>query len=269
VSTATAPDPAALEIAAAMRRRNPKADPLTLLPDVHPSRIPRHIAIIMDGNGRWATQRGLPRMLGHRAGAKTVRSIVEQIGRLGVEYLTLYSFSLENWKRPKEEVDALMALYLEYMDAQREEFMRENIRFRQIGLVDGLPQTCIDKRDEITELTRNNTAGTLVLAVNYGSRAEITHAVRTLAERVKRGELNPADIDEIAVAGALHTSGLPDPDLLIRTAGEMRISNFLLWQLSYAELYATPTLWPDFTPEHLNDAIRGYASRNRTYGGLK
>lgn len=269
MDTTLTPDSAALETAAAMRRRNPKADPLALLPDVHPSRIPRHIAIIMDGNGRWATQRGLPRMLGHRAGAKTVRSIVEQIGRLGVEYLTLYSFSLENWKRPKEEVDALMALYLEYMDAQREEFMRENIRFHQIGLTDGLPQACIDKRDEIRELTRNNTAGHLVLAVNYGSRAEITHAVRAIAHRVQRGELAPADIDETTVANELHTSGIPDPDLLIRTAGEMRISNFLLWQLSYAELYATPTLWPDFTPEHLKDAIRSYASRNRTYGGLK
>ncbi|HYC99983.1 MAG TPA: isoprenyl transferase [Phycisphaerales bacterium] len=265
----TTTDPSALEIAAAMRRRNPKADPLTLLPDVHPARIPRHIAIIMDGNGRWATQRGLPRMLGHRAGAKTVRSIVEQIGRLGVEVLTLYSFSLENWKRPKEEVDALMALYLEYMDAQREEFMRENIRFRQIGLTDGLPQACIDKRDEITDLTRNNTAGTLVLAVNYGSRAEITSAVRAIAQRVKGGELAPDGIDESMVTAALHTRGLPDPDLLIRTAGEMRISNFLLWQLSYAELYATPTLWPDFTPEHLNSAVRSYAARNRTYGGLK
>lgn len=268
-TTPHALDSTALAIAAEMKRRNPKADPLALLPDVHPQRIPRHIAIIMDGNGRWASQRGLPRMLGHRAGAKSVRSIVEQIGRLGVECLTLYSFSLENWKRPKEEVDALMALYLEYMDAQREEFMRENIRFRQIGLTDGLPRACIDKRDEITELTKGNTAGTLVLAVNYGSRAEIATAVRAIAQRVQSGELAPSSINEETLAGALDTHGLPDPDLLIRTAGEMRISNFLLWQLSYAEFYATPTLWPDFTPEHLNDAIRSYASRNRTYGGLK
>jgi len=268
VPTTTA-DPAALAIADAMRRRNPKADPLALLPDVHPSRIPRHVAIIMDGNGRWATQRGLPRMLGHRAGAKTVRAIVEQIGRLGVEYLTLYSFSLENWKRPKEEVEALMALYLEYMDAQREEFMRENIRFHQIGQTGGLPQACIDKRDEVAELTKNNTAGHLVLAVNYGSRAEIAGAARLLAERVRRGELEPEQIDEAAVSGSLHTAGIPDPDLLIRTAGEMRISNFLLWQLSYAELYATPTLWPDFTPDDLASAIRAYAARSRTYGGLK
>jgi len=268
-SPSAAADAAAVAIAAEMRRRNPKADPLALLPDVHPARIPRHIAIIMDGNGRWATQRGLPRMLGHRAGAKTVRSIVEQIGRLGVECLTLYSFSLENWKRPKEEVDALMALYLEYMDAQREEFMRENIRFRQIGLTDGLPQACIDKRDEITELTRNNTAGTLVLAVNYGSRAEIAGAVRAIAKRVQNGDLTPEAVSEGTIAEALDTNGLPDPDLLIRTAGEMRISNFLLWQLSYAELYSTPTLWPDFTPEHLSDAVRSYAARSRTYGGLK
>lgn len=269
MTTTFTADPAALEIVAAMKRRNPKADPFTHLPGIHPSRIPRHVAIIMDGNGRWATARGLPRMLGHRAGAKTVRGIVEQIGRLGIECLTLYSFSLENWKRPKEEVDALMALYIEYMDAQREEFMRENIRFRQIGLTDGLPQACIDKRDEVTELTKNNTAGTLVLAVNYGSRAEIVNGVRAVAERVKRGELNPADINEATVADALHTHGLPDPDLLIRTAGQLRVSNFLLWQLSYAELYATPVLWPDFTNEDLHGAIRDYASRNRTYGGLR
>jgi undecaprenyl diphosphate synthase len=261
-------DPAAVEVAAAMRRRNPKADPLKYIPDVHPSRIPRHVAIIMDGNGRWATQRGLPRMLGHRAGAKVVRTIVEQIGNLGIECLTLYSFSLENWKRPKEEVDALMALYLEYMDAQREEFMRENLRFRQIGLTEGLPQACIDKRDEIVELTKNNTAGTLVLAVNYGSRAEIVAATRKLAARVGAGELQPSDITEAAIAGSLDTADLPDPDLLIRTAGQLRISNFLLWQLSYAELYATPTLWPDFTVEDLHAAVRDYASRNRTFGGL-
>jgi undecaprenyl diphosphate synthase len=160
-------------------------------------------------------------------------------------------------------------LYLEYMDAQREEFMRENIRFRQIGLTDGLPRACVDKRDEITELTKNNTAGTLVLAVNYGSRAEIAHAVRGLAQRVKEGSLSPADINEDVIAGALDTYGLPDPDLLIRTAGQLRISNFLLWQLSYAELYATPTLWPDFSIDDLHAAIRDYASRNRTYGGLK
>ncbi|MBY0308558.1 MAG: di-trans,poly-cis-decaprenylcistransferase, partial [Phycisphaerales bacterium] len=211
MTTTSAADVEALEIAAAMRRRNPKAEPLAVLPDVHPSRIPRHIAIIMDGNGRWATQRGLARMLGHRAGAKVVRAIVEHIGRLGVECLTLYSFSLENWKRPKDEVEALMALYLEYMDAQREEFMRENIRFRQIGLTEGLPRACIDKRDEITALTKNNTAGTLVLAVNYGSRAEITAAARALARRAAAGTLGPADITEDALTAELDTAGLPDP----------------------------------------------------------
>lgn len=258
----------ATAILAAMKARNPKADPLGRIPDVHPLKIPRHIAIIMDGNGRWATARNLPRMLGHRAGAKSVRTVVEEIGRLGVEYLTLYSFSLENWKRPKDEVDALMALYLEYMESQRVDLMKENIRLIQIGRREGLPQACLDKRDEIMELTRHNTAGTLVLAVNYGSRAEITDAVRAIAKQVRDGELNPENISEDTITSSLNTAGIPDPDLLIRTAGEMRISNYLLWQISYAEIHVTSTLWPDFGIDNLHAAIRDYASRNRKFGGL-
>lgn len=256
------------QVLAEMVRRNPKVDVANLLSNVPPSRIPRHIAIIMDGNGRWATKRGLPRMAGHRAGAKVVRSVIDHAGRLGTEYITLYSFSLENWKRPKEEVDALMQLYLEYMDAQKPEFMKENIRFVQIGRIDGLPQACVEKRDEVMELTAQNTAGTLVLAVNYGSRDEITQATQRLAERCVRGELRPEQITPEAVAGELDTgrAGVPDPDLLIRTAGEMRLSNYLLWQLSYAELYVTDVLWPDFGPRDLEQAVRSFAGRSRTFG---
>jgi undecaprenyl diphosphate synthase len=254
---------------AQLRARNQHADPLKALPDVDPRRIPRHVAFIMDGNGRWAAGRGLPRMFGHRAGAKAVRELVEESGRLGIEFLTLYSFSLENWKRPKAEVEALMALYMEYMDAQRDEFMRANLRFVQIGRREGLPEECLRRRDEMMALTRDNTAGTLVLAVNYGSRAEITDAVRAIARRVASGELSPEAIDESTIEGALETRGIPDPDLLVRTAGEMRVSNYLLWQISYSELYVTPTLWPDFGPLELHAAVRAYAARERRFGGVK
>lgn len=253
---------------AAMRARNPKARPHLILPDVHPSRIPRHIAVIMDGNGRWASQRNLPRMAGHREGARAVRTVVEEAGYLGVEAVTLYSFSLENWKRPKEEVDALMRLYIEYMTVQREELMRENIRFVQIGRTEGLPPEVIAMRDLVMAETRGNTASTLCLAVNYGSRAEITDAVRAIAAKVQRGEISPDEISECEVSAHLGTASLPDPDLLIRTAGEMRVSNFLLWQISYAELHVTPTLWPEFTAAHLHDAVRDYSRRSRRFGGL-
>jgi undecaprenyl diphosphate synthase len=252
----------------AMQRRNPKSDPVGILGDVPPTRVPRHVAIIMDGNGRWATKRGLPRMAGHRAGAKVVRGVIDHAGRLGTEFITLYSFSLENWKRPKDEVDALMHLYLEYMDAQKPEFMKENIRFVQIGRTEGLPAACVAKRDEVMELTANNKAGTLVLAVNYGSRDEITQAAQRLAARCVKGELVATDITADDLAGELDTGrqGIPDPDLLIRTAGEMRLSNYLLWQLSYSELYVTEVLWPDFGPEDLEKAVRAFAGRSRTFG---
>lgn len=254
---------------AEMRARNPKARPNEILPDVCPTRIPRHVAIIMDGNGRWAAGRGLPRMLGHRAGAKAVREVVEEAGFLGIEVVTLYSFSLENWKRPREEVEALMALYLEYMQGQREEMMRENIRFRQIGRTEGLPPAVVAMRDAVVEETSRNTGCTLCLAVNYGSRAEITDAVRALAGRVARGEISPGEIDEAMIDASLGTAGLPDPDLLVRTAGELRVSNFLLWQISYAELFVTPTLWPEFGAGHLHEAVRSYAQRSRRFGGLE
>jgi undecaprenyl diphosphate synthase len=251
-----------------LRRRHPKADPLGRLPDVHPERLPRHVAIIMDGNGRWAQQRGFPRVFGHRNGAAAVRTIIEETAALGIDVLTLYSFSLENWKRPSDEVQSLMDLYSLYLDGERERLVRENVRFVQIGRRDGLPSPVIDAVDRLMEATAKNTGPTLCLAVNYGARAEIVDAVRAIAERVAAGELSPAAIDEATISANLYTHGLPDPDLLIRTAGEMRISNYLLWQISYAELYVTPTLWPDFGVAEFHAAIRDYAGRKRRFGGL-
>jgi undecaprenyl diphosphate synthase len=263
-----AADPQALQIVDSMRRRNPKADPLGCLPDVHPSRIPRHVAIIMDGNGRWAKGQGLHRGAGHRAGAEVVRTIMEECGRLGIEVLTLYSFSMENWKRPAEEVSALMQLYMQYLEAELQKFMEENIRFRQIGRREGLAPEVLAAADRMTEATKDNTAATLCLAVNYGSRAEIVDAVRDIAKRVQAGELEPDQITSETVHEHLYTAGLPDPDLLIRTAGEMRVSNYLLWQISYAELHVTQTLWPDFGIADLHAAVRDYAKRTRKFGGL-
>ncbi|GAB4551665.1 MAG: isoprenyl transferase [Phycisphaerales bacterium] len=253
---------------ASMRTRYPGADPTALLPDVDPRRIPRHIAIIMDGNGRWAAERDLPRMFGHRNGAVSVRTALKTVSTLGVECLTLYSFSMENWKRPADEVEQLMQLYLTYMDGERESLVRQNIRFRQIGRREGLPDAALEALDKTLEATRRCTGPTLCLAVNYGSRDEILHATRRLAQRVRAGSIDPMDIDEDVFDSELFTRGLPEPDLLIRTAGERRLSNFLLWQLSYAELYVTPTLWPDFGRDDMLDAVRDYASRERRFGGL-
>lgn len=261
-------DPELAAIIESMRRRSPEADPIGHLPDVHPARIPRHIAIIMDGNGRWAQQRGFPRIFGHRNGAAVVRTVVEECGRLGVECLTLYSFSLENWKRPTDEIEALMSLYTTYLDGEADEIRRKNIRFVQIGRREGLPAQVLDASDRLVELTRQNTGPTLCLAVNYGARAEIVDAVRRIAERVRVGQLAPEQIDEQTIASNLYTAGLPDPDLLIRTAGELRVSNYLLWQISYAELHVTDVLWPDFGVGDLHTAIRDFARRSRRFGGL-
>jgi undecaprenyl diphosphate synthase len=252
-----------------MQARNPKADPVGRLPDVHPARIPRHIAIIMDGNGRWAKQRGFPRVFGHRSGAAAVRGIIEECGKLGVEVLTLYSFSSENWKRPAEEISALMQLYTSYIEGELERMQQENIRFLQIGRRDGLAPDVLEAADRLMEATKQNTGATLCLAVNYGARGEIVDAVRRIAERVKAGELSPSAITDQTIHDHLYTAGLPDPDLLIRTAGEMRVSNYLLWQISYAELHVTDVLWPDFGVGELHAAIRDYASRTRRFGGLE
>ncbi len=267
-STTLATDPDAARVVERMRLRSPHADPLAFLPDVHPAKIPRHIAIIMDGNGRWANQRGLPRVMGHRAGAAAVRPIIEQCGRLGVEVLTLYSFSIENWKRPSDEISALMQLYVQYLEKELLEFMKENIRFVQIGRREGLAPEVLAAADRMAEATRGNTGATLCLAVNYGARTEIVDAVRAIARRAVAGEIAPDQISDQTIHDHLYTAGLPDPDLLIRTAGEMRVSNYLLWQISYAELHVTDVLWPDFGVSQLHAAIRDFAKRTRKFGGL-
>jgi undecaprenyl diphosphate synthase len=268
-SSVFANDPVAREIAARMRARNPKAIPLEYIPDVHPGKIPRHIAFIMDGNGRWAKSRGFPRIFGHYNGARAVREVLTACGDIGVEYVTLYSFSMENWKRPEDEVRGLMELCVKYLGGEREEFCREGIRVRILGSREGLPAEVCRAMDEVEAATANCRAATLCLAINYGSRAEIVGAARTLAARVQRGEITPGQIDESMFEGSLLTAGIPDPDLLVRTAGEMRISNYLLWQISYSELLVTDKLWPDFGREALFDAVREFSRRSRRFGGLE
>jgi undecaprenyl diphosphate synthase len=236
--------------------------------EVPPQRRPRHVAVIMDGNGRWALERNQPRIAGHRAGAKAVRDIVIECDRLGVRYLTLYSFSIENWKRPAEEVRALMELYLEYLVKERDELIEKNIRFLQLGRREGLPESVLDQVDKTVALSSHCTGLTLCLALNYSSRTEITDAMRAIAADVRAGRLEPGDIGEDTISDHLYTAGLPDPDLLIRTAGELRVSNYLLWQISYAEIHVTGVYWPDFVVADLHAALRDYASRCRRFGGV-
>lgn len=233
-----------------------------------PARLPDHVAIIMDGNGRWAERRDLPRVEGHRKGVKAVRSTIEECCRLGVGQLTLYCLSSENWKRPKLELDFLMALLQQYLIQERAEIMEQNIRFTMIGRRDGLTPEVLHELDENIRLSADNTGMVLCLAINYGARIEIVDAVRKLASEAKAGKLDPDKIDEAAISDALYTSGMSDPDLLIRTAGEMRVSNFLLWQISYAELWVTEKCWPDFDRATLHRALRDYAGRERRFGGL-
>lgn len=233
------------------------------------ARLPRHVAVIMDGNGRWAQQRGLPRVEGHRRGVQSVRSTIEECCRLGIEQLTLYCLSTENWKRPQAEIDFLMTLLREYLILERAEIMEQNIRFTVIGRREQLPDHVLAEMDENIRVSSTNTGMVLCLAINYSGRTELVDAVRTIADRAKRGELQPADIDEDTISGALYTRGMPDPDLLIRTAGEMRVSNFLLWQISYAELWVTAKCWPDFDEATLREALRDYGQRERRFGGLK
>jgi len=234
-----------------------------------PEQLPRHIAIIMDGNGRWARRHHLPRIRGHAEGAAAVRAIITHCARLQIEVLTLYSFSTENWRRPKEEIDALMDLYVEYLVKERETIMENQVRLMQIGKREPLPERVLRELDTTERMSQDNTGLRLCLAINYGGRDEIVEAVRRIASKVRDGRLEPADIDANCVSQHLYTAGLPDPDLLIRTAGEMRISNFLLWQISYTELYVTEKLWPEFAPEDLNDAIRAYAARDRRFGAVR
>ncbi|HZT79521.1 MAG TPA: isoprenyl transferase [Gemmataceae bacterium] len=234
-----------------------------------PARLPRHVAIIMDGNGRWAAQRGLPRIEGHRRGTRAVRAVVEECCRLGVRQLTLYCFSSENWKRPALELELLMQLLQHYLVEERAEIREQNIRFTVIGRRDGLPAPVLREMDETIRQSASNTGMVLCLAINYGGRTELVDAARALARQARNGTLDPEQIDEDAVSNALYTAGMPDPDLLIRTAGEMRVSNFLLWQISYAELWVTERCWPDFDAATLHQALRDYAGRERRFGGLK
>jgi undecaprenyl diphosphate synthase len=234
-----------------------------------PHRMPEHVAIIMDGNGRWARQRGLPRIEGHRRGVQSVRSTVEECCRLGVRQLTLYCLSVENWKRPQLELEFLMELLKHYLVEERTEIMEQNIRFTTIGRRSDMPAEVLYEMDESIRLSRHNSGMVLCLAINYGGRTELVDAVRDIADQVRRGKLRPDQIDETTISDALYTAGMPDPDLLIRTAGEMRVSNFLLWQISYSELWVTEQCWPDFDTACLHQAFRDYALRERRFGGLK
>lgn len=232
-------------------------------------RLPAHIAIIMDGNGRWARQQGQERIEGHRRGAESVRKTVETCCQLGIEQLTLYCFSSENWKRPEHELTFLMALLEQYLIEERAEIMDQNIRFSTIGRRDGLSENVLREIDESVRLSQDNTGMRLCLAINYGGRLEMIDACRDLAEQVKAGTLQPDEIEEAHINEALYTAGMPDPDLLIRTAGEMRVSNFLLWQISYAELWVTERCWPEFDRETLLQALHDFAKRERRFGALK
>jgi undecaprenyl diphosphate synthase len=222
----------------------------------------------MDGNGRWATARGLPRVAGHREGVKAVREIVRAAGRLGLRYLTLYAFSTENWSRPEDEVSTLMRLLEESIYAELPMLMDNGVRLRVIGRPEGVPAPVRRGIEHVVRETRNNSRLTLVMAFNYGGRDELLDAVRSLAARARAGELEPAAITEADVRAALYTADLPDPDLLIRTSGEMRVSNFLLWQIAYTELWITPTLWPDFGPADLYRAVADFQGRSRRFGGV-
>ena len=230
--------------------------------------LPRHVAVIMDGNGRWAKARHLPRIEGHRRGADAAREIIRTAGEVGIRYLTLYAFSAENWNRPKDEVDALMKYLIHYLRTETPELNKNNVRLEVIGQIWRLPENVQEHlKKSITTLSKNNGL-TLIMALSYGSRIEIVDAARQIAEKVKSGKIEPADITEKVISDHLWTRNFPDPDLLIRTSGEMRVSNFLLWQISYAELVITPTLWPDFRKPQFFAALEEYAKRHRRFGGV-
>ncbi|QVL33431.1 isoprenyl transferase [Telmatocola sphagniphila] len=235
---------------------------------LNPDRMPKSLAIVMDGNGRWALERGKERIEGHLRGVEVVRHIVTECCELGLDQLTLYCFSSENWKRPRRELEFLMALLKQYLIDERELILNQNIKFRMIGRRQGLSAEVLQELDETTRISSENTGLTLAMAINYGARGEILDAVQSLARRIKSGELDPDQIDEQAIANSLYTAGMPDPDLLIRTAGEYRISNYLLWQISYSEFWFTHTCWPDFDVPLLHQAFRDFAARERRFGGL-
>ena len=228
--------------------------------------LPAHVAIIMDGNGRWAKERSLPRVEGHRRGAESVRSVLRTAARLGVKYLTLYAFSVENWKRPQDEVDTLMKYLARYLKSEQREMNDNNVKLQAIGQTSRLPKFVRDQLEATRESLSQNTGTTLTLALSYGGRTELVDAVRGIAEKARDGEIDPAKISEQTISGHLYTSDMPDPDLLIRTSGEMCVSNFLLWQISYAELVVTDRLWPDFGEPEFCAAMEEFAGRNRRFG---
>ena len=240
----------------------------TLLDALDLGRLPRHVAVIMDGNGRWARQRRLPRVEGHRAGIVSVRATVETAARLELTALTLYAFSTENWKRPHFEVATLMALLKEYLRRELKTLLDNDIVFRVVGRMDGLDSSVQRELEHALAATVHGKGMIFNIALNYSGRAELADAMRALAKKVKAGVLCPEDIDEAAIESELYTAGLPDPDLLIRTSGEMRISNYLLWQIAYAEIYVTPVLWPDFRAGHFLEALAEFQKRERRYGGV-
>ena len=247
----------------------PTPDEAELAAQYDPAAAPRHVAIIMDGNGRWAHQRGLPRVAGHRAGAESVRAVIEACPPLGVRYLTLYTFSVENWKRPEREVSALMGLIERNLRQEGEELHALGAKVGAIGRLEQLPASLRQVLADIGRLTEKNDRIQVNLALNYGGRAEVVDACRALARQVAAGELAPEAIDEAAIAAHLYAPEVPDPDLMIRTAGEMRTSNYLLWEAAYTELYVTPVLWPDFRRPHLLAALAAYQGRERRFGGLR
>jgi len=234
-----------------------------------PARLPKHIAIIMDGNGRWARAKGLPRIEGHRRGVKSVKLVVEECARIGIEQLTLYCLSSENWKRPQMELNLLMHLLEQYVIEERSEIMRQDLRFSTIGRRDGMGAGVLNEVEKTVECSRDNKGMRLCLALNYGSRGEMVDAVQSIVREAVEGTIQAESVDEELIAQHLYTAGMADPDLVIRTAGEMRISNFLLWQISYAELWVTQTCWPDFRTPQLREALKDFASRDRRFGGLK
>jgi undecaprenyl diphosphate synthase len=239
-----------------------------ILPEIAADNIPNHVAVIMDGNGRWAQKRGLPRVAGHHAGMKTVKKITMAANEIGIKVLTMYAFSTENWKRPREEVDYLMKLPLEFFPKEIEELVQNNVQIRMTGWEEGLPDYTLKTVSEAIEQTKNNTGLILNFALNYGSRKEMLYGMKNMFKDIQQGKLSLDDMDDQLFSRYLLTGDLPDPDLMIRTSGELRISNFMLWQLAYSELWFTDVFWPEFTEEHFFEAIKEYQRRARRYGGL-
>ncbi len=239
-----------------------------ILREIDSNNIPKHIAIIMDGNGRWAKKRGLPRTIGHRAGVETIRNIVKASSKIGIKYLTLYAFSTENWKRPKDEVSALMSLLVEFLRKEIDELNSNNVVVQTIGDISQLPEICQKELDRAYDITKDNSGLRLNLALNYGGRDEIVRAINKMFSDFKAEKFKIENIDDMLISSYLDTSGTPDPDLLIRPSGEYRISNFLLWQIAYSEMWFADIYWPDFKPYHLYKAILEYQERDRRFGGI-